>query len=114
MVLNSPDSAPVASRIRNCAERSKSPSAVSDEIARVESPIVMSPSTATRSETKKPVMPASADIPSISTRKAIAASSIRRTKLYSLIRNGDLEAVRIGGRTLNGKCSNSAIGERFW
>ena len=32
--------------------------------------------------------------------EAIAASSIKRTKLYSLIKEGDLDAVRIGGRTL--------------
>ena len=35
-----------------------------------------------------------------SIKEAIAASSIQRTKLYSLINDGDLEAVRIGGRTL--------------
>lgn len=35
-----------------------------------------------------------------SIKEAIAASSIRRTKLYSLIKEGDLDAVRIGGRTL--------------
>lgn len=35
-----------------------------------------------------------------SIKEAIAASSIRRTKLYSLIKEGELDAVRIGGRTL--------------
>lgn len=32
--------------------------------------------------------------------EAIDATSLRRTKLYSLIKDGDLEVVRIGGRTL--------------
>lgn len=32
--------------------------------------------------------------------EAIAATSLRRTRLYSLIKKGDLEVVRIGGRTL--------------
>lgn len=32
--------------------------------------------------------------------EAIAATSLRRTKLYSLIDSGDLDAKRIGGRTL--------------
>ena len=32
--------------------------------------------------------------------EAIDATSLRRTKLYSLIKEGDLDTVRVGGRTL--------------
>lgn len=32
--------------------------------------------------------------------EAIDATSLRRTKLYALIKDGDLKVVRIGGRTL--------------
>lgn len=35
-----------------------------------------------------------------SIKEAVDATSLRRTKLYSLIKEGDLEVVRVGGRTL--------------
>ena len=35
-----------------------------------------------------------------SVKEACAASSLGRTKLYALIAAGDLQAVRVGGRTL--------------